>query len=53
MTEIEHRVGVAKQLAANIREGLGKLTPEQWELPSACAELRWTQSVGQVWCKTK
>ena len=38
MTEIEKRVKVAKQLAANIREYLGKLTPEQWELPSACAE---------------
>lgn len=38
MTEIERRVAVAKQLAANIREYLGKLTPEQWELPSACAE---------------
>ena len=38
MTEIEQRVAVAKGLAANIREYLGKLTPEQWELPSACAE---------------
>ena len=38
MTEIQRRVGVAKQLAANIREYLGELTPEQWELPSACAE---------------
>jgi uncharacterized protein (TIGR03083 family) len=38
MTEIEHRVAVAKRLAANIREYLGELTPEQWELPSACAE---------------
>jgi len=38
MTEIEHRVGVAKRLAANIREYLGGLTSEQWELPSACAE---------------
>ena len=36
--EIEHRVGVAKRLAANIRSYLGALTPEQWELPSACAE---------------
>ncbi len=36
--EIEHRVAVAKRLAANIREYLGELTPEQWELPSACAE---------------
>jgi hypothetical protein len=38
MTEIEHCVGVAKRLAANIRGHLGELTPEQWELPSACAE---------------
>ncbi|MEE8465750.1 MAG: maleylpyruvate isomerase N-terminal domain-containing protein, partial [Dehalococcoidia bacterium] len=38
MTEIEQRVAVAKRLAASIREYLGKLTPEQWELPSACAE---------------
>ena len=38
MTEIERRVAVAKQLAANIRQYLGELTPEQWELPSACAE---------------
>ncbi len=38
MTEIEQRVAVAKGLAANIREYLGKLTPQQWELPSACAE---------------
>ena len=38
MTEIEQRVAVAKRLAANIREYLGDLTPEQWELPSACAE---------------
>ena len=38
VTEIEHRVAVAKRLAANIREHLGGLTPEQWELPSACAE---------------
>ena len=38
MTEIEHRVGVAKRLAAKIRGYLGDLTPEQWELPSACAE---------------
>ncbi|MCH8989838.1 MAG: maleylpyruvate isomerase family mycothiol-dependent enzyme [Chloroflexi bacterium] len=38
MNEIEQRVAVAKRLAANIREYLGKLTPEQWELPSACAE---------------
>ena len=38
MTEIERRVVVAKRLAANIREYLGKLTPQQWELPSACAE---------------
>ncbi|MEE8466623.1 MAG: maleylpyruvate isomerase family mycothiol-dependent enzyme [Dehalococcoidia bacterium] len=37
-TEIEHRVAVAKRLAANIREHLGKLTPEHWDLPSACAE---------------
>ena len=29
---------MAKRLAANIREYLGKLTAEQWELPSACAE---------------
>jgi uncharacterized protein (TIGR03083 family) len=38
MTEIERRVEVAKRLAANIREYLGKLTSDQWELPSACAE---------------
>ena len=38
MTEIDRRVAVAKRLAANIREYLGKLTPEQWKLPSACAE---------------
>ncbi len=38
MTEIEQRVAVAKRLAASIREYLGNLTPEQWELPSACAE---------------
>ena len=38
MSEIELRVGVAKQLAANIRGYLGKLTPEHWELPSACSE---------------
>lgn len=38
VTEIEHRVAVAKRLAANIREHLGGLTPEQWKLPSACAE---------------
>ena len=38
MTEIEHRVAVAKRLAANIRKYLGDLTPEQWELPSACVE---------------
>ncbi len=38
MTEIERRVAVAKQLAENIRQYLGELTPEQWELPSACAE---------------
>ncbi len=38
ITEIEHRVEVAKRLAANIRKYLGELTPEQWELPSACAE---------------
>jgi len=37
-SEIKHRVAVAKRLAANIREYLGELTPEQWELPSACAE---------------
>ena len=37
-TEIERRVAVAKGLAANIREYLGEMTPEQWELPSACAE---------------
>ncbi len=37
-SEIEHRGAVAKRLAANIREYLGELTPEQWELPSACAE---------------
>ena len=37
-TEIEYRVGVAKQLAADIRTYLGDLTAEQWELPSACAE---------------
>ena len=37
-SEIEHRVAVAKRLAANIREYLGELTPEQWELRSACAE---------------
>ena len=37
-SEIEHRVAVAKRLAANIREYLGELTPAQWELPSACAE---------------
>ena len=36
MTEIADRVAVAKQLAANIREYLGKLTPKQMELPSAC-----------------
>ena len=38
ITEIEHRVVVAKRLATNIRKYLGELTPEQWELPSACAE---------------
>lgn len=38
MTEIERRVGVAKRLASNIREYLGRLTSEQWELPSACSE---------------
>ena len=38
MTDIEHRVAVAKGLAADIRKSLGELTPEQWELPSACAE---------------
>ena len=38
ITEVEHRVAVAKRLAANIRKYLGELTPEQWELPSACAE---------------
>ena len=38
MAEVERRVAVAKRLAANIRDYLGKLTPEQWELPSACAE---------------
>ena len=37
-TEIEHRVAVAKRLAANIRAYLGELTPEQWEQQSACAE---------------
>ena len=37
-SEIEHRVAVAKRLAANIRKYLGELTPAQWELPSACAE---------------
>ena len=40
VTEIEHRVAVAKRLAANIREHLSGLTPEQWELPSACVEWR-------------
>ena len=38
MTKIERRVGVAKQLAANIRKYLGELDSDQWELPSACAE---------------
>ena len=38
MIEIERRVGVAKQLASNIREYLSGLTSEQWELPSACAD---------------
>ncbi|MAF39912.1 MAG: hypothetical protein CL696_13725 [Chloroflexi bacterium] len=38
IAEIEHRVEVAKRLATNIRKYLGELTPEQWELPSACAE---------------
>jgi len=38
MTEIEHRVAMAKRLAANIRQYLGELTPEQWESPSACSE---------------
>ena len=38
MTEIEHRVAVAKRLANNIRDYLDDLTPQQWELPSACAE---------------
>ena len=38
INEIEHRVEVAKRLAATIRKYLGELTPEQWELPSACAE---------------
>ena len=38
MTEIEQRVGVGKQLAANIRKYLGELDSNQWELPSACAE---------------
>jgi len=37
-TEIEHRVAVAKRLAANIRAYLGELAPEQWEQQSACAE---------------
>ena len=36
--EIEHRVAMAKRLAANISAYLGELTPEQWELPSACGE---------------
>jgi len=44
VTEIEHRVAVAKRLAADIREHLGRLTPEQWELPSACAE--YSEQVG-------
>ena len=38
--EIEHRVGVAKRLATNIRAYLGELTLDQWELPSACSEWR-------------
>ncbi len=38
MTDIERRVGVAKQLAAGIRKYLGELASDQWELPSACAE---------------
>ena len=38
--EIEHRVGVAKRLATNIRAYLGELTSDQWELPSACSEWR-------------
>jgi len=37
-TEIDHRVAVARRLAANIRAYLGELTPRQWELQSACAE---------------
>jgi uncharacterized protein (TIGR03083 family) len=36
--EIENRVAVAKRLASNIRAYLGELSPEQWELQSACAE---------------
>ncbi|GIT43822.1 MAG: hypothetical protein Ct9H300mP11_17580 [Chloroflexota bacterium] len=42
MTEIEHRVAVAKRLATNIRDYLDDLTPQQWELPSACAEWKGT-----------
>ncbi len=38
MTEIEHRVAVAKRLAEIVGQYLGELTPEQWTLPSACAE---------------
>ena len=38
MTDIERRVGVAKQLATGIRKYLGELASDQWELPSACAE---------------
>ena len=38
MSEIGQSVAVAKRSVANIREYLGGLTPEQWELPSACAE---------------
>lgn len=37
MTTNDERVTVAHNLVANIRKYLGELTPEQWELPSACA----------------
>ena len=38
MTDIEHRVAVAKRLAVNLRKSLEQLTPKQWERPSACSE---------------
>ena len=38
MTDIEHRVAVAKRSAVNLRKSLEQLTPKQWERPSACSE---------------